>query len=367
MAFDTGDIPHTGVMAIAAALAMAEAEAKTRTISGKDLILSIVLGYEVAMRIEHAMTPSPFVRKFDPTGIVGPLAAAAASSKILALDEAKIINALSISASLGIGSIEASRPPRPFILIQVGRACEAGVLSALLAREGIQGSDTMLEKGFIPTFSERLQLDSIEKGLGKDFGISKTAVKLHGGCRCLHAPVDTISQIANEHRISPEDIERMKVQICPGTITEDLDLEYPDNGEAARFSTPFALASFLVYGDAFQDKFTDAHLKNPQVQDLIHRTTIERSPELAKQSPTGKAVTVEIMTRDGKTLSRRSDFAKGDNEWPMTSAEIETKFNRMASRAIKAEQREKIVSYIRKLETTTNLSDLFPLLRTSRP
>ena len=230
MAFDTGDIPHTGVMAIAAALATSEAEAKTRSISGKDLILSIVLGYEVAMRVEHAMIPSPFARKFDPTGIVGPLAAAAAASKILAFEEAKATNALSISASLGIGSIEASRPPRPFILIQVGRACEAGVLSALLAREGVQGSDTMLEKGFVPTFSERLQLDSIEKGLGEDFGISKTSIKLHGGCRCLHAPVDTISQIVSEHRIAHEDIERINVQVCAGTITEDLDMEYPDNG-----------------------------------------------------------------------------------------------------------------------------------------
>jgi len=367
MSFDTGDIPHTGVMAIAAALAIAEVESKNRAISGKDLVLAIVLGYEVAMRVEHAMIPSPFVRAFDSTGIVGPLAAAAAAGKILALDEAEMADALAISSSLGIGSMEASRPPRPFVLLQIGRACEAGVISALLAREGVQGGDTMLEKGFIPAFSDRLDIDSIEEGLGKNFGIATTVIKLHGGCHALHPSVDTIALIVDEHKITSDDIERIKVQVCPGTITEHLDMDYPENGEAARFSTPFALASFLVYGDAFQDKFTDTHLSNPKVRELINKTTIERSKELEKQSPNWsnrkRAVIVEILTRDGRTLSRRSDFAKGDQEWPITRAEIEMKFNHLASRTLDSEQRQVVISYISKLESMLEISGFFPLLR----
>jgi len=362
MAFDTGHSLHTGIMATAAALAIAEVESNNRSISGKDLILAIALGYEVGLRIVSAMIPNPFARGFDPGGIVGPIAAATAAGKILALDEAKMVAALSISSGLGIGSKEASRPPLPFASLQFGRACEAGVISALLAREGVQGSDIMLEKGFVPTFCERLDINIVLEGLGKDFGIANTSLKLHGGCRSLHSSIDSVAQIVEEHKIASTDIESMKVQVCPGSLPEYLDMDYPENGDAARFSTPFALAAFLIYGDAFPDKFTDTHLKNPQVQELINKTTMERSEELGKQSPRRRAVVVEITTKDGRTLSQRSDFAKGDSEWPMTRTEIEEKFNRMASRTIDLEQRRAIINHVSKIESVSELSGFFPLL-----
>lgn len=362
MAFDIGDIPHTGCLVTAAALAMSEVEAKTGVISGKDLLLAIALGYEVAIRVGRVVGRSAFKRGIDLTGIVGPVGSAIGVGKIMALDEARMANALSIAAGLGAGFLESSKPPRPFVLIEVGRACEAGIIAALLAREGVQGADMMLEKGMFTAFTDSPQLDVITKDLGKDYLMPKTTMKVHGGCGSIHAPIDTAMHIVKEHNLSPGDIEQIKVQTCSGTMDDYVDSEYPETGESARFSNPFGIASSIVFGNTFQDKFTDANLRNKQVQELIRRTTVERSPQLDKESPQRRAVIVEIKTKQGKVFSHRKDFAKGQAEWPMTRSEIVDKFNYMTAKALSQDRKQAIISYVYKLDSKPDLSGLFPLL-----
>jgi len=62
---------HAGVAVIPAALALAE----SLQLSGKQLILSIVCGYEIVNRISKAMNPSHLGRGFHTTGTIGVLGA----------------------------------------------------------------------------------------------------------------------------------------------------------------------------------------------------------------------------------------------------------------------------------------------------
>ena len=58
-----------------------------------------IVGYEVGGRIGRAIVTPEFARTFRPTGFTGPLAAAAACSRLLGLDEAATANALSLAAN----------------------------------------------------------------------------------------------------------------------------------------------------------------------------------------------------------------------------------------------------------------------------
>ena len=84
-------VSHFGSVIIPAALAVAE----DKRFSGRDLILAIVCGYEVAIRVGTAMlTPEFFRSGFRPSGIFGVFGSTVAAVKLLGLNHEQIINGL---------------------------------------------------------------------------------------------------------------------------------------------------------------------------------------------------------------------------------------------------------------------------------
>lgn len=365
VAFDIGDGSrfaglHPGTIVIPAALAVSEAEAKTRAINGRDLILAIALGYEVMVRVGRVMNPAAVKRGFHLTGIVGPLGSATAAGKIMDLDEVSMANALSMATLCGSGLLQAFEAPRPLVQVQTTRACEAGIVCALLGRQGVKGNETILEEAFIPAYSDVRDVDSIGQYLGKDYMITKTYIKMHCGCRHIHAPIDAALDIVKRHSLKIEDIEQIKAQVYQ--VAMDLEIEDPKNGDEAQFNLPFGVAVALIYGDAFPDKFSDKNLENEKVRALMQKVQVVHNPDLDKDYPRKRGTIVEVVTRDGKSFSNKLDFAKGEPEWPLSKSEIEYKFNYLASKAIDAKTRQAIISYVDKLEKAEELSGLFTLL-----
>jgi len=352
---------HQALIVIPAALAVSEAGCSTKAVSGQELILAVVLGYEVMLRIGIAMYPSPVKRGFCPTTIHGPMGAAAAASKLLGLDEESIINALSIASLMGHGLQVADRAPHPLFSFQAGRASEAGVLCALVAQAGLRGSDDILEEGFFPAFSDEYHLDVVEKDLGKDYMLpKKTYLKLHAGCHCLHIPADAALYLKNNYNISWEDIEQVRIKQCAVPIT--LDISNPKTGRQAEYSQAFGVSVALIYGDLSLDRFTDSTLWNDRIQQLMRKTIVEHDPELDREYPQKRPAIVEITTKSGKVFSHKLDLAKGEPENPLSKSEIENKFNYMASEVVNEETRRKIIDYVNRLETMEDITGLFPLL-----
>jgi len=352
---------HQGVIIIPAALAVSEARCSTKAVSGKELILAIVLGYEVMLRIGIAMYPSALMRGFSPTTIHGPMGAVAAASKLLGLDEESTINALSIASLMGSGFQVTDRAPHPLFSFQCGRASEAGVLCALAAQAGLKGSDEILEEGFFPAFSNEYHLDVIEKDLGKDYMLPrKTYLKFHAGCRVLHIPIDAALYMKNSHNIGWEDIEQVKIKI--GAVPLTFDIENPKTGRQAEYSIAFGVSVAFIYGDASIDRFTDSTLWDDRVQQLMRKTIVEHDPELDREYPQKRPAIVEITTKSGKVFSHKLDLAKGEPENPLSKSEIENKFNYMASKVVNEETRRKIIDYVNRLETMEDITGLFPLL-----
>ena len=357
---------HPACVVIPAALAVSEARCNTKVVSGKELILAIVLGYEVMLRIGQAMYPSAHERGFSPTTIHGTMGAAAAASKLLGLDEESTINVLSIASLMSHGLQAADRAPYPLFDFQVGRASEAGVLCALVAQAGLKGSDEILEEGFFPAFSDKYHLDVVSKGLGQDYVIPKTYLKMHGGCRHMHAPIDAALYIKNKHDIHWEDIEQIKVKTY-ATGLAVCNIKDPQTGRQAEYTINFGVPAALIYGDVSRDRFTDSTLWNDQVQQLMRKTIVEHDPELEREYPQKRPTIVEITTKSGKVFSHKLDLAKGEPENPLSKAEIENKFNYMAFKVVNEETRRKIIDYVNRLETMEDITGLFPLLKaTSR-
>ncbi len=240
---------HPSSIVIPSALATFEANYSKVKPDGRTLLLAIALGYEVMIRLGRVMNPSAVKRGFHLTPIVGPLASSTAAGKILNLSSLQLGNSLSIATTLGSGLLYAFQAPESFIGIQIARACEGGILSAQLGRDGIQGNRRILEEAFIPAHSDQYNINFITQDLGKEFMINKGYIKIHAGCRHIHAPIDATLMIVQQNNISWRDIEQIKMKTY--SVARELEIEHPQTGDDAKFNMPFGIAVALIRGNAF--------------------------------------------------------------------------------------------------------------------
>jgi 2-methylcitrate dehydratase PrpD len=349
---------HPGPVVIPAALAAAEVADKA---SGKDLMLAIALGYEVMIRVGRAMNPSAVKRGFHPTSIVGPLGSAVAAGKIMNLNGACMSNALSIAAVSGSGLLDALRAPEPFAQVQIAGACHAGILSVLLGQNGIKGTDSILEGAFMPAFSDRYSLEVVTTDLGTDYMIPKTYIKMHAGCRHIHAPIDAALHTVNSNGINWRDIQQISVRTY--SVALDLEIEEPKTGDEAKFNIPFGIAVALVHGNAFVDRFTDQDLMDRRIQKLMRTVVVQHDPELDRDYPVKRGARVEITTKGGSVFRHTVDLARGEPECPYSRSEIEDKFRYLTSGVIGLDVGQRIVEFVNRLETTEEISRLFVWLK----
>src|SRR3974390_2631500 len=134
---------HPSSVVIPSALALAE----TQDATGQELIAATAVGYEIFLRLGRAIYPGVVNRGFQSTAVLGAVASAAACASVLGLDAVTSQNALAIACNLGVGLKEALKSSRSQPL-QVGRSCEAGLLSVLYARKGAVGADSIIENGY---------------------------------------------------------------------------------------------------------------------------------------------------------------------------------------------------------------------------
>lgn len=350
----TGGHPSSTV--IPAALALGE----TRKSSGKEIILSVVVGYDVFLRLGKAVYPSTTVRGFQSTAVVGALGSAAACASLLKLDPEQCKNALAIASNLGVGLKEALKTPDSQPL-QVGRSSEGGILSALFAEKGVSGCDGILENGFLRAFADQPNEDEILSDLGKRYSIEETYVKIHGGCRGNHAPTDLIQSLVKKHKILAEEIKEIRVKV--DSVTMVAEIHNPANGKQAQFSIPFSIAVAILDGNASLYQFTDEKVNDPKVRALMAKTFVEVDKNLDKDYPNKRGSHGEIiLLKDGRRLSSSIDIARGEPESPLSIQEIKEKFI-LLTRAVLGKRAEEVCDLVMKLERLKDIGEMIQLLK----
>lgn len=314
----TGGHPSSALIPAAFALAC------ERGSSGAELVAAIVAGYEVFLRLGRAIYPSTVQRGFQSTAILAAPATAAAASVLLRLPAERAAHAIAIACSHGAGLKEAlknagSQP------LQVGRSSEGGLLSALYAAQGADGVPDVIERGFFKAYAGTASADIVTRGLGLQWGIGNTYLKMHGGCRGNHAPVDAAAGLMREHGLAPRDIASMDVRV--DTVTLAAEVAEPANADQAKFSIAFSIAAKLLKGDAMPRRYTDAALADPEMRALMARIRVRADAALDEGYPDRRGAMIGARTVDGRELDYALDRALGEPEHPYAQADIERKFD----------------------------------------
>jgi len=111
-------------------------------LSGKDVIMANIIGYEITARTSLAALAC-FDRGFTPAPLFGAIGVAAMASKMLNLDVEKTTMALSLAASQAGGLLRQTGTGAH--LYEAGIAGRNGISAAVLAKHGLTGQPDILE------------------------------------------------------------------------------------------------------------------------------------------------------------------------------------------------------------------------------
>ena len=92
--------------------------------------------------------------------------------------------------------------------------------------------------------------------------------------------------------------------------------------------------------------FSDEKMKDKRIWEIIDKIKGEASEEFEKMFPARQPSKVVIRTKDGREYSEYLEYPKGDPREPMTTADIESKFNALSAELLSPERQQEIKEMI---------------------
>ena len=344
---------HPGCAVIPAALAVAESVRA----SGRDFVRAVVLGYDIAARVNYALDPEALAASRRSThSFGGCFGAGAAAGALLGFDERQVRHLLSLCAQQASGVGCHVRDPEHVekAFDFGGMPARNGVAAATMVAAGMTGVDDVFagERNFLDAYSVNPDPERLCAGLGEEFEILHTNIKKWPVGSPAQAALDSLVELVKRDHIGPADIDAMEVHL-PGSSARTVD-----SAPAPNLNVQHLLAMLLIDGKLSFDSLHDrARMRDTGILALREKITLVQSRELAQARPRRQAI-VNVRTHDGRALSHRTFAVRGTADNPMTAAEVEAKALDVMSGVLSNRQAKGITSAIRDIESAADMTDL---------
>jgi 2-methylcitrate dehydratase len=337
---------------IPACLATAEMEGR----SGKELLLAIVLAYEIQCRLCDAANLRH--RGWDHV-CYGLVSGALASGKLMGLSRDGLSQAVNISLSSHL----AMRQVRAGGLsmwkgFSFANASRNAVFSALLAREGITGPSPVFEgeMGFFKQVSGPFQLDVESFGGkgGRRFKLEETFVKYYPAE--YHAQTAVWAALDLRKKVEGDPLKRIAYvgvetqEAGYSILGKDSEKWAPETRETADHSLPYIVTMALLEGKVDNGSYAARKLRDPEVREFMRRVAVKEDKALTEAYPGSIPNRVTVKLDDGRMLSVQVDDPRGHPKNPMTEEEIEQKFRLLTKGILKEAQAERVQRFVRTIE-----------------
>ncbi len=354
-----GAVFHPATVVFPAVLAAAQQTGA----SGRDFVTASVVGYEAGIRIGAYLGRSHY-QVFHTTGTAGTLAAAAAVAHLLGADETTMLHALGSAGTQAAGLWEFLRDAADSKQLHTAKAAADGLLSAYVARDGFTGATRILEgkQGMAARMSSDPDPTRLTEGLGEKWAVLETSFKFHASCRHTHPAADALLKAMQEHRLTPDRVERVRTRVHEAAIDVLGPVTDPHTIHQSKFSMGFVLALGALRGRAGVTEFTDEALQDPEVRKFANRVEMVYDPEIDAAYPERWLGLVEVETNDGECFTSRVDVPKGDPDNTLSRSEIEDKARRLAAfqEGALPEEIQKITDRVWALDREPDVRDLLP-------
>ncbi len=351
----SGSISHLGIVVLPTLLALSE----LRHVRGRNFIAAAVIGYEVGGQIGRALMDAEIARIHRPTGISGPVGAAAAGARLLGLSTEAVVSAIALGANTTLGFNQWAHTGGSEMFFHAGYVARDAVTAARLAEMGAFASPSALdgEAGLFASLGKRAAAAKIAM-FGGPPEILSVYHKPVPACNFAQTASQAALTIAREHATAPERIAAITVRVPrAGALYPGCDYTGPfAHVLQAKMSIQYNVAAALIEGGVTEQNFK--RLQDPVLQRLIGVMKLEIDDAMTRAYPGMQGGEVEVRESGGATHRIRLEDVVN-----ASAADVRARFHAAAEKVLGAAPTRVIEDFIDDIENRKDVAQLCALLR----
>ncbi len=333
--------------------------------SGKDLLLSLALAFEIQCRLCDAADIRH--RGWDHV-CYGLVSTALASGRLMDLNPEQMTQAvnLALNSHITMRQVRAGE-------LSMWKGCSFanagrnGVFSALLAGEGMTGPSPIFEgeMGFFKQVSGPFQINTEEFGGRRgNFKIGETYLKyfpaeIHSQT-AIWAALEARREIGDINDIVSVEIASHEAGYT--ILGKDPEKWAPATKETADHSLPYIIAMAILEGKIDNSSYAPKKFKDVKTLDFLKKVTVVEDKDLTAMYPEAVANRVTVKLSSGKVISKQVNYHKGHPKNPMSDEDVEKKFRTLTKRQLSKNQAKRALDLLWTLEKVNDVSKLFSAL-----
>ena len=362
---------HTGATVVPVALAAAETCGK---VDGKKLITAVVVGAEVMCRMR--LVPDFCIGVSGWAGeVYGAFGGAITAGKVIGLTREKVGHALGLAYSQAAGNAQPIYDGTLATRLQQGLSARAGLLSTILATNGITGPQNFLEgrAGFYPVYYRGMDYDisRLLDNIGEKYEFMNVATKPCPCCGFLMAPIENVIDIMHQNNMNQHDIGKVVVRVNQqmyNTVCAPPEAKYrPRTAADAMFSLPYVVGTAILRGDVSLEDFSADAITDPERLKMADKVEIIVDEDIDQESKELNLALalheLEIETESGRHFSQKIYYAKGFPQKPMTMEDFAEKARKCSHYAVKPFPDRKVEEVKERVEYLEKQKDIGYLTR----
>jgi 2-methylcitrate dehydratase PrpD len=336
---------HAGAALVPAALGTLNLA--TTPVSGAELLASLVIGYEVALRAGVSLHATAC--DYHTSGAWNALGCAAITARRLGLSGEQTRHALGIAEYHGPRSQMMRVVDAPTMLKDgSGWGAMAGVSAGVMAGLGFSGAPAITVEGdaVAATWAD----------LGQQWLITGQYFKPYAVCYWAQPALAATEELRQRHWLEPEEVER--VQVYTFHEATRLTCRAPRHTDEAQYSLPFPLAALLLHGQVGAAELTGAALRDPDILALAERVELIEETAYSRRFPTERLARVEIELRDGTVYHSAEARSPWNQLDPPSDEALWQKFTGLAESMLPPARVDALAGILRGIDTLPDATQL---------
>lgn len=319
---DLRSIAHIGTIVSTTSIALGEKLGS----SGTDMLAAMVVGYEVAGRIDEALTPGRMQRGFH--GSVSTVfGGTVAAGRLLGLTTLQMGHAIALAAT-SIGGMAISADTSCGREYHAGCSVAAGLQAALAAQAGFEAELGVLDhpRGFLAAMGGQA-IEDITRDLGGSWDIvTDMAIKLMPGAHPFHATAEAASDAARLGRVDPREVDSIVISSSV-QWTKFKGEPHPRNLVDAAHSLYYFVAASIADGRFSWEHMTSEKMSDPVIAALQDKVSFDPNPApLPDRFPHRHGGTVIIRMKNGEEFRSTCKAPRGSGPRGVEWSDVEAKY-----------------------------------------
>src|SRR5580692_8601116 len=283
------------------ALAIAERD----NLSGRDLLVAIAAGCEIATRIGIGLDYPAFrARGWHGPGILGPFGAAAAVGSLLKFDADTMAQAFGLAGSQAAGTFAAWGTPT--VKFHQCRGALSGLMAALLAQQKFVATREFLtarDGGLYNAYVDGGEPAAAVAELGSRWELERIAMRLWPSATLIQGMNTALFDLLSKHNIDPARIAKVRIGLSEQAFGMHGGFDTYKAKFEALLSAHYTAAVILHDRTLTLAQFEPGRYDDPKLRAFAAKQIEIR----AEPSVGGSQATVDIAMADGATLSARCE------------------------------------------------------------